>query len=150
MGELTKDVGAGATMTLSERRRARDMSLGELARKVNLGSAVMSRIERGRETPPDAIWNDIAKALECSIEDAKAGVPTPEQIKAEAERWSDALLAMAAAAEDAEKHGLKKGHGGTGEIECPVCKGRLRYSVASLNGHIWGACSNPECVRWMQ
>lgn len=38
----------------------------------------------------------------------------------------------------------------TGSINCPVCKkGDLRYSQAS-NGHIWGCCETPGCVRWME
>ncbi len=38
----------------------------------------------------------------------------------------------------------------SGAIECPVCKGRLRYSMARCNGHIHAQCSNPECVNWME
>lgn len=38
-----------------------------------------------------------------------------------------------------------------GEIDCPVCKkGKLRYSIARYNGHIHAACTNQECVRWME
>lgn len=37
----------------------------------------------------------------------------------------------------------------TGEIPCPVDGGVLRYSLA-FNGHIRAACSNKECVRWME
>ena len=34
-----------------------------------------------------------------------------------------------------------------GEIECPCCGGKLKYTIAS-NGHVWGCCE--ECVRWME
>lgn len=46
----------------------------------------------------------------------------------------------------------KRGMGGCqGELPCPVCKtGTLGYSRASINGHLWGACSTANCVRWMQ
>jgi ssDNA-binding Zn-finger/Zn-ribbon topoisomerase 1 len=44
-----------------------------------------------------------------------------------------------------------KQRGIVGEIECPVCdQGKLRYSVARSNGHIHAACTNPDCVRWME
>ena len=40
---------------------------------------------------------------------------------------------------------------GAGEIDCPACKaGKLRYSRAAYNGHVHAACSNGECVRWME
>jgi hypothetical protein len=40
---------------------------------------------------------------------------------------------------------------GAGEMKCPVCKvGTLRYSRAAYNGHVHAACSNCECVRWME
>lgn len=34
-------------------------------------------------------------------------------------------------------------------IECPKCKGDLRYSIAKLNGHIWGKCETEGCLQWM-
>lgn len=38
-----------------------------------------------------------------------------------------------------------------GEISCPICStGKLRFSVAKSNGHIWAACSTKSCVRWME
>lgn len=46
------------------------------------------------------------------------------------------------------KHG--KNRGVAGEMPCPVDGGTLRYSIASLNGHIHAACSNSGCVRWME
>lgn len=36
-----------------------------------------------------------------------------------------------------------------GEIDCPNCGGKLKYTIAS-NGHIWGACSTDKCARWME
>ena len=36
-----------------------------------------------------------------------------------------------------------------GEIECPACKGKLHYSIASYNGHIWGKCETEKCLEWM-
>lgn len=64
---------------------------------------------------------------------------------------SKALAAFVAVAEDAKKKGFKAGHGGNSNCACPVCAdGTIRYSVASVNGHIWASCSTDGCVRWMQ
>lgn len=35
-------------------------------------------------------------------------------------------------------------------IECPACKGRLHLSIAACNGHVWGRCETPDCVKWME
>lgn len=37
----------------------------------------------------------------------------------------------------------------SGSITCPECGGELRYSVASCNKHIWGACTTKNCLSWM-
>ena len=64
----------------------------------------------------------------------------------------DRMLApMKAAHEDARRRGLQKGNGGRGEVKCPNCSdGTVRYTVASLNGHIWGACTTSGCASWME
>jgi len=34
---------------------------------------------------------------------------------------------------------------------CPICrKGKLHFSIASSNGHIWARCTTDDCVRFMQ
>ena len=60
------------------------------------------------------------------------------------------MLALNAAHEAAKALGLKKGHGGNGTCECPVCHGVLHFSVASYNGHLWGKCETEGCMSWMQ
>ncbi len=37
-----------------------------------------------------------------------------------------------------------------GTIECPICKGKLHYTVASLNGHVHGKCETENCLSWME
>lgn len=85
----------------------------------------------------------------------KRRFPTREEVDANvAERkayWNQLKLGIGAAADDAKKHGFKKGNGGCGSLPCPVCKtGTLRYSVANCNGHMHGRCSTNGCVAWMQ
>ena len=137
-------------MTIKERRMRLDMSLGELARKCNLGSAVMSRIERGREMPPDAVVADISTALRCTPDEIKAAIPDPEEIARNAKRDADFLQVIAACKADAKAQGLGVGTGGHREIDCPACGNRVRYYVSLANGHMMGACATPDCARWME
>lgn len=81
---------------------------------------------------------------------AKSEWPTQEEIDADeretAKLFEDTILARAViVAEIGDKRGV------AGELVCPVCElGRLYYSVAEYNGHIWGRCSTADCVRWME
>lgn len=137
-------------MTIKERRTRKDLSLGELARKCNLGTAVMSSIERGRVMPPDAVIADIATALECAPEEIRSAIPDPDEIARNAKRDADFLLVVATCKADAKAKGFGPGNAGRGEIDCPACSGKVRYSVTAVNGHMWGACSTPDCARWME
>lgn len=137
-------------MTLTERRREKDLSLRELARKVNLTNIVMSRIERGLEDPPEAVVLDLATALECTPEQVRAGLPGAAEVAERSALFEKFIKANLACKADAASKGFKLGNGGRGDIECPVCGGKLRYSVAAVNGHMWAACSNADCVAWME
>lgn len=35
-------------------------------------------------------------------------------------------------------------------VECPRCKGVLRFRISSYNGHIHGQCEKEGCLCWMQ
>jgi len=60
-------------------------------------------------------------------------------------------LAHAAAHEHAKQNGLGKGHGGSGVVKCPVCPdGQIKYSIASVNGHMWARCTTEGCARWVE
>jgi transcriptional regulator with XRE-family HTH domain len=137
-------------MTLTEIRRSLSMSLGECARAALTTPVELSKIERGAKAPTDDEVLLIGKVLGLDASEVRTSLPSPEEVAENYARASDGLLCMCAAMEDAKKRGLKKGNGGAGEIECPVCKGRLRYSCASTNGHVWGACLTKGCARWMQ
>lgn len=90
----------------------------------------------------------------CPSTCAKREFPTlaeVEEREAEVMRSLDRTrIAMIAIIEKIGK--WKKGMPGLqGEMPCPVCKtGKLGYSRAGYNGHIWGACTTKGCVRWMQ
>lgn len=80
--------------------------------------------------------------------------------RAEAEKQADEytahmtgfLTAVVAAHKHAEEAGLGIGHGGVGQIPCPVegCGGTLHYSVAGVNGHMHGKCSGTCGTAWME
>lgn len=137
-------------MTLTEKRRSLDMSLGECARAAGITSLDLSRVERGRAIPDEEMSRKIGSVLGLTGGEVAASLPSPEEVAEENARHANFVLAVNSCTADAKKHGLGRGNGGKGEIECPICKGRLRYSVAGLNGHIWGACENKDCVRWLQ
>jgi hypothetical protein len=37
-----------------------------------------------------------------------------------------------------------------GVIDCPNCGGKLSYSRAQVNGHIYGHCRTKGCCSWME
>lgn len=50
-----------------------------------------------------------------------------------------------------KKHGnAKPKNDVVSTIECPKCKGVLRYRISSYNGHIHGQCETEGCLAWMQ
>lgn len=137
-------------MTIKERRMRKDLALGELARKCNLGTSVMSSIERGRLMPHDTVIADIATALDCSPDEIRSAIPDPEEIARNAKRDGNFLQVVAACKAHAKEQGFGPGRGGNREIDCPACGGRVRYHVSMINGHMMGACSNQDCARWME
>ncbi|MCK0915060.1 MULTISPECIES: hypothetical protein [Acinetobacter] len=50
-----------------------------------------------------------------------------------------------------DKHGTDKPKRSiSDEMECPICKGRLEYSISSHNGHISAECKTSKCVSWIE
>lgn len=74
---------------------------------------------------------------------------TSEKWDAKVQKAHDAAEAFRAHA-DAKEKGIIKGVGGASQVECLVCTGTIRYSVAAVNGHMWGRCSTPGCLVWME
>jgi DNA-binding XRE family transcriptional regulator len=137
-------------VNLTEKRRSLNMSLGECARAASMTTQELSKIERGRIDPSEVTCDAIGAVLGWTGAEVRASLPDKAELEKSAQRFNDVILAMGACHADAKARGYGKGHAGQGSIECPVCKGTLRYSVAGINGHLWGVCSNKDCVRWMQ
>lgn len=140
---------------MKELRQKADLSLGEAARRIGISLGDYSKIERGAMLPVGDLIGKMASALGCTDSDIRAALPTAEEVEEEQRQWEEVhgkfLKGFAAARADANAKGLKRGNGGRGQIPCPCCNGgTLHYSVANYNGHMWGSCSNKECVRWMQ
>ena len=55
-----------------------------------------------------------------------------------------------------KKHGLsplgkiKPDNDISSEMECPKCKGILKYTISKLNGHTSGKCETNKCLGWIQ
>jgi len=101
--------------------------------------------------------------LPCFIEGMFAGpdlpcasrsIPTEEEALAiAAERCDKAYRnaeAVGKAKEDARAKGFKRGNSGRGEVPCIICSGKIRYTVAGLNGHMHAHCTTKGCVSWME
>lgn len=74
---------------------------------------------------------------------------TRQEIEAEERENADRFRRIAKALESI--HAVAKGRRGIGgDIECPNCKGTLRFSIASYNGHIHARCSTDGCMAFMQ
>jgi hypothetical protein len=56
------------------------------------------------------------------------------------------VKALNDAHDKAEALGYGRGKGGYLEIDCPVCRGKIKCSVAGYNGHIHGRCGTPRCI----
>lgn len=76
--------------------------------------------------------------------------PTPEEIAAY-EAWVNKRIENTFAARTAIVEHTKGKRGVSGEIDCIVCEsGKLRFSIASCNGHIHAACTTKDCLSWME
>lgn len=96
-------------------------------------------------------FKDEALASLCSL----AAFPTEEEVQARIQEIDDSFNKVSKAREACVAYAKAQGWGkgkqsGCGRIVCPVCGGILSFSIASVNGHIHAACSNPNCIRWME
>lgn len=66
-------------MRLRDIRRAKGLSVHEVARMANLGSSVLVDIESGILDPPQAVIDDLARALDCTQEEISESIPNPRR-----------------------------------------------------------------------
>ena len=80
---------------------------------------------------------------------AQRRYPTPEEVEAELRGIEDSIrFGMEAHRRINEQAKGKRGIAGV--VECPKCGGKLHYSIAGNNGHVWGKCATAGCLAWMQ
>ena len=85
---------------------------------------------------------------QCSTTCAHKALYTAEELADRDQRAQDSIVRVVKA-----RGAIVEATGGkgrtAGEIDCPNCGGKLKYTVAS-NGHIWGACASDGCAQWME
>lgn len=108
--------------------------------------------EVGIEYPkgPLPCFRDSAVGGECE----KCQWRTDEQIDKEIAE-SDAAFERIGSARRAiikhlESQNYDKQSGQSGEIECPSCNKRLRFTRSGHNGHIHAACETKGCSAWIE
>ncbi len=98
--------------------------------------------------PCHAKWNLHGAVCE------KCEYPTPEEIAAKDEQHKRSFEGIMLARKAIVEHcggPWKKGMPGLcGSLECPCCKGILRFSRAGYNGHVHAHCETKGCVSWME
>lgn len=138
-------------MTITDRRREKDLSLGECARSASLTPRQLSDIERARGLATDEQCAALAVILDWTPEQVRAACPTVEEIADANDKMAAFLDALGALKKDAKEHSFGKGNAGRGYIVCPSCKtGVIKYSVAGVNGHMWASCSTKGCIAFME
>jgi len=114
-------------------------------------AGVTYRVDLSMRLPCIPSMTDKRESWKCDLFE----VMTQTEAEAEADEWERVYVrnieARQAAKDHARRLGLGRGHGGVGSLKCPCCDdGHIRYSVASVNGHMHAACTTKDCVRWME
>lgn len=95
--------------------------------------------------------SDARQTAECKDHRLPTAEEVEKQIADDAAASLRTMLALKAANAHARQLGLGVGKGGSGVVKCPCCAdGQIKFSVASVNGHLWAACTTTGCVRWRQ
>ncbi len=85
-----------------------------------------------------------AEIVPCALRE----FPTLGEVEAKEKADEEAFKITTSAIKLCRDHAAgKRGIGG--DVECPKCKGRLNYTVAASNGHLWGKCETDGCLAWM-
>ncbi len=73
---------------------------------------------------------------------------TQAEIEAEDKKFDEHFKATMAARKTIVDTGAKRGD--SGQIECPLCRGKLSYVVSGCNGHIRASCEKAGCLAWIE
>ena len=72
-----------------------------------------------------------------------------DEILQQEKEMQERIMFLDKAFGDIKKYAKDKNING-GIINCPKCTGPLHFSIAKINGHIWGRCETEGCLQWMQ
>jgi hypothetical protein len=100
------------------------------------------------------IWKPWGRPEQQVIPCDKFRLPTAEEIaadEAEFQRSLDRMRTVMAVVSKWRTWSRKNRVAKQEAIDCPTkCGGKLHLSQAALNGHVWGRCTTPDCVSWME
>lgn len=134
-------------MTQEEKLRGTCRFFGPENAKHECGAGIVFKFEDGGI--PCLSWHNSTAV--CSKRASFTEEEVKEKLVQRAKVVNDFLIANRSAHDAAKVQGYGKGHGGYGEIDCPVCKtGKLAFKVSAYNGHLWGQCKTDGCVSWME
>lgn len=128
-------------MTLRETRIGKRIALREAAKQLGIGATRLSLLEAGLAVPTTTELGQI-EAIFGPVDFAPA-----EEIEAAQREFAETNALMEKVSDLVNKD-AKGRRSIAGKIECPKCKGRIRYSVA-FNGHRTVVCEN-KCVGWIE
>ena len=80
----------------------------------------------------------------------KMAVFSKEELEQQEKDMKRKTQAIMKAISEIKKFNKAEGGGSArGKIPCPACGNHLSFSIAKLNGHIWGKCDTEGCLNWM-
>lgn len=129
---------------MKQARIDKKMTLRELSQKTGIKLSRLSELEHGRAEPLSHEVDQIVMALGSKIK-----FVTSEEAKKRDEELKETMTSIMAVYAEVENRGLGKGNGGSGMMKCPKCGNTLAFSVAPINGHVWGRCETKGCLAWM-
>lgn len=77
-------------------------------------------------------------------------MPTDDEVKRYDEDFISWFEKLSITLETIPDLKAKHPDGGSGQIECPSCKGTLNYSIARANKHIHMKCDTDGCISMME
>jgi len=133
-------------MGMKTARRQQGLTLRELSKLTGIKVGILSDLEQKRSVPSSPQYEAIKKILPTiSMEDFELDYQKAQERHDEVYKR---IYAIGKAVTNIKaKHGKTNAKGTMG---CPLCGGKLHYTVAALNGHVWGACETKNCLSWME
>jgi ssDNA-binding Zn-finger/Zn-ribbon topoisomerase 1 len=107
---------------------------------------------RKQSTPDKPVGFPCLRDCENAPACEKREWPSEEHIKARLDEIEQSTQRHLKAAEVVDAFRKRhKGKSAREAVPCPACgTGTLHLSISSYNGHVWGKCSTPDCLAWIE